>query len=242
MKRRAILFYNDDGELKTKKDIDDMVSFLVSPTGGCWDDGREIMCRKNVKKSELMSVVEKTRKECIDYLFLYFSGHGGFARTSFIELNPDGERVSTNFLLNLADRQLSILDCCRSMVDVEKRAFAMDSIYEAIGANICREAIRDAFDRRVMAAYPQSMTLYACHVGEYAYDYGAGGVYTQNLLATTESFPDGFLLASTAHMEAYDMTVRETQNERRVQHPDFAMAKLPSRFQLPFAINPSQTV
>lgn len=242
MKRRAILFYNNDGELKTKKDIDDMVSFLVSPTGGCWDDGGEVMCYKNVKKNELMFAVEETRKECIDYLLLYFSGHGGFASSSFVELNPDGERVSTNVLLNLADRQLSIFDCCRSMGVVEKRAFAMDSLHEAIGANICREAIRDAFDRRVMAAYPQSMTLYACRVGEYAYDYGAGGVYTQNLLATTKSVPDGFLLASTAHMEAYNMTVRETQHERLVQHPDFAMAKLPSRFQLPFAINPSLIV
>lgn len=240
MKRKAILLCNDDVGLATKKDVRDVMSFLIGPTGGCWDNDREILCRTNVEKRELLSMVAETRKECVDYLFLYFSGHGGCARDAFIELNPDSECIETSALLRLADRQLSIFDCCRAIV--EKQTFVMDSLRESKGEDLHREAIRSAFDRRVMAAYPQSMILYACHAGEYAYDYGAGGVYTQNLLATTKSFYDGFLLALTAHMEAYDMTVRETQNERFVQHPDFAMAKLPSRFQLPIAINPTQMV
>ena len=238
MRRKAILLYHEDAGLMTGKDVNDMKTFLCSPFGGAWEPN-EVDCRKNISLSGLQRLVCETKEQCYDYLVFYFSGHGGCARGDFLELNPTGETVEVRELLAMSTRQLSMFDCCRAYPVNEKMSFALDALNESHGVDRYRAIAREFYDERVSAALQQSMVLYACREGEYAHDFGHGGVYTQNLLDAARSFDGSVLLASQAHLMAYQPTVEEALKHKGVQHPDLYMAKLPSRYQLPFALNPN---
>jgi len=237
MKRQAILLHYEDSALMTGKDVNDFSMFLQSMSGGAWFE-HEIVCRKNIRLQDLNSLLEDTKKRSYDYLILYFSGHGGTERGTFIELNPDGECVQVSCLFNLAVRQLSVFDCCRSYPVNENVSFALDSRDEFIvDSEPDKAVVRKVFDDRVMDTPAQSMVLYACSEGECAHDFGSGGVYTQNLLQICRNFKGSMLLVSQAHAAAHEPTVNEAFKHGMRQHPDFFMVKYPSRYQLPLALN-----
>ena len=195
-----------------------------------------IYLKENIRLHELCVLLDEVRNQNIDYVFFYFSGHGGYVRDTEIELNPDGERISERYLSGLATRQLNIYDCCRSPIPVN---FAIDNSMEFLKESSAsmRECVRKWYNERVMAAMPQQMSLYACSRGECAHDYGKGGVYTQSLLSAVHASSEGILLASQAHAAAYDLTSTEVSLRNDEQHPDYFMAKLPGRYQIPIAIN-----
>lgn len=234
MKRRALLLDHQDGELASDKDVQDVAEFLRSCTGGGWLDD-EIIHESNITLSRLKEHVKRVKEDGVDYLFFYFSGHGGYVRDTVIELNPQGETISERDVSGLAARQLNIYDCCRQHPDQVSFTDAMDSLKEAHNAPL--ELAREIYSKRVMEACPQQVSLYACRKGESAYDLGRGGVYTQNLLDATHSFNDRFLLVLRAHILACQPTTDEVAERGEKQHPDYFAAKLPSRYQLPFALN-----
>ena len=238
MKRLAILLSHVDGELSSNKDADDMYKFLASLRGGAW--GRnEIFHKDNIQLWELSDLIDKVRKLKLDYLFFYFSGHGGYVRDTELELNPDGERISERCLTGLADRQLNIFDCCRAPISMAFAEDSMKMLKEATES--MRLGARNLFNSRVMAAAHQHMSLYACRIGQKAYDDGNGGIYTQKLLSTASAASDRILLASQVHARVSEQMVKESILQGgKAQAPDYFMAKLPSRLQLPFAINPNQ--
>ena len=83
------------------------------------------------------------------------------------------------------------------------------------------------------------MSLYTCKDGESSYDFGEGGIYTKYLLDATKTLNsnDTYILASSAHSYACLPTEKEARQHNENQHPDYFMAKLPSRYQLPLAVN-----
>lgn len=236
MKRYAILLSHVDGKLSSNKDALDVREFLFSPKGGAWEDS-EVFYRENIGLAELCVILDDVRRREFDYIFFYFSGHGGYVRDTEIELNPLEERISERYLSSLASRQLNVYDCCRSRIS---ESFALDGSLELLkeGSNVSRLRARELFDSCVMAAMPQQMSLYACSEGECAYDLGNGGIFTQNLLSVAATSNSAVLVASQAYVEASDMTIATATRRGVKQHPDYMMAKLPIRLQLPLAINP----
>lgn len=235
MKRKAILLGHVDGELSTSKDMADVYRFLVSLRGGAWEQG-EVYLKKNIRLHEICVLLDDVRNQNFDYVFFYFSGHGGYVRDTEIELNPDGERISERYLSGLATRQLNIYDCCRAPIPVN---FALNNSMEMLKESSAsmRGYARQKYNARVMAAMPQQMSLYACSRREYAHDYGKGGIYTQNLLSVVQASGEVVLLASKAHAAACVLTSAEASLRHNEQHPDYFMAKLPSRYQIPIAIS-----
>ena len=110
MKRRAILIGHADGQLSTNLDLDKVYSYLISLYGGAWSP-KEIVRRVNISKMKLHELLQDTRVRKFDYVFFYFSGHGGYKRGTVLELNPQEETISEQRLSNLAPRQLNIYDC-----------------------------------------------------------------------------------------------------------------------------------
>lgn len=238
MKRLAILLSHVDGELSSNKDAGDMYKFLVSLRGGAWSRD-EIFYEDNIQLWKLCDLIDDVRNRKLDYLFFYFSGHGGYVRDTELELNPDEERISERHLTGLADRQLNIYDCCRAPISKTFAEDSMEMLKEATES--MRSGVRNLFNSRVMAAAPQHMSLYACRIGQKAYDDGNGGVYTQKLLSTANAASDRVLLASQVHARVSEQMLKESILQGcKAQTPDYFMAKLPSRLQLPFAINPNQ--
>ena len=240
MRRRAILLGHIDGQLSTNTDLNKMYSFLTSIHGGAWNSN-EIVQKANMSRRSLDELLSGTKNGGYDYVFFYFSGHGEYERGTVLELNPKGECVSERELSNLASRQLNIYDCCRSISDIEtvsvKNSFTMDGLAES--SDSLREYVREIYDNRVMKALKQHMSLYSCKVGECSYDFGEGGMYTKYLIDAAKSLNsnDAYILALSAHSSACLPTEMEAQQHNEEQHPDYFMAKFPSRYQLPLAIN-----
>lgn len=234
MRRKAILLSHEDEILASNKDVSDVERFLLSYTGGAWKSS-EIIAKPNISLQALRMLIKKIQDEGVDYLFFYFSGHGGYVRDTVIELNPSGEVISERDISKIVPRQINIFDCCRVRAEPLKIWNSMDSLSES--RNLIKEVVREKFERRVMEALPQQLSLYACQVGESAFDFGKGGIYTQNLLMTTKSFTSEFLLALQAHNLAYQPTVAAAALRREKQHPDYFAGKYLSRYQLPLALN-----
>lgn len=238
MKRCAILLGHADGELSTPLDLSKIKNFLMSAKGGAWFNS-EIFCKTNISCQELISLITKIKSLSFDYVFFYFSGHGGYKRNTVIELNPKGETVEESFLSKLATRQLSIYDCCRV-----KDETLQESMESAKNFSVLREdtmTVRFLYEKRIMSALPQQMTLYSCSVDESSYDFGEGGIYTTHLLKSTKDFSTSYLLASQAHAIACPPTTDEADLHGASQHPDFFMPKYSSSQQLIFAINDKHT-
>ncbi len=231
MKRRAIILGDVDGQLSTNLDMEKVCNYLLSLNGGAWRPS-EITKKANISRTELDQLLLDTRKRNYDYVFFYFSGHGGYNRGTVIELNPQEETISEQSLSNLSSRQLCIYDCCRTSLksQVDKVASAMNNFSES--ASLVGEYARLLFDERIMNAYEQQVSLYSCGINECSYDFGEGGIYTKHLIDAAKTCEDEYILVATAHSTALIPTVVEAKRHNEEQNPDLFMAKLPSRYQL----------
>ena len=186
MRRIAYLLANTDGLPGTKKDVDDLHRFLISCSGGAWEDN-EIVERYNARLSQVRSELSSIKMGCYDYVVFYYSGHGAWERSTHLYINETDEYVSESETRGLSQRQLSIFDCCRvgPQSGLESKIATFD---EAINSqDVHRRLCREKFDRLIKSAAPQEIRLYACKVGQSAVATGDGSLYTQALLDAADS-------------------------------------------------------
>lgn len=60
-------------------------------------------------------MINKIKDEKNDYVIVYFTGHGGLQGDTIVEVNPKNELLKENYFFGIAERQLNILDCCRTV-------------------------------------------------------------------------------------------------------------------------------
>lgn len=239
MKRKALLIGNNRGLEGVQVDIDRFDSFLLSPFGGAWKRS-EIETFVNITKGDLLRKIAFLKTERIDYLIIYFSGHGGHARRTVLELHNE-ELIEETSLRGIAPRQLNIYDCCRSRVTIpqyDTAALSMEMLlesYDTIG-------IRQKYDTRIMQAIEQQSVLYSCRVGEVSYDRGSdGGSYTKNFLTAAENFNGEFKLVSSAHQETTIPTLQHSLTQLDgTQHPEAILPKCLSAQELIISIRPNR--
>lgn len=182
MKRLAFLFGNTDGLNGVKKDINRFRAFLESEVGGAWESS-EIDSGYDLPLDVARGKIEDIRDGEYDYVIVYFSGHGGMERTTKLCLNPDEESIDVEAFAGLADRQLSLYDCCRvsPVLAINSKVVTFDAVNEAYMIGY-RHLYREYYERLIEAASPQEVRLYACQKYKKAYDTSKGGVYTQQLI------------------------------------------------------------
>jgi hypothetical protein len=237
MNRKALLIGNSNGLSGVKKDISNWESFLTSDIGGKWFPS-EIDVEMNPSKISLMSKIN-TMKQRYDFVLLVYSGHGAYSQGTILEINSNEEYVFESDLKGIAPRQISVFDCCRGIVTMQ------DSIKESIKnlsvKNQFTSNIRQDYETRIMQAIPQQISLYACSIGESAYDSNDGGYYTKNLLKSTNLFVDEqrFLTVGMAHQAGALKTTSEVfEKEKAIQRPDAFLPKCITSQQLIISINP----
>ena len=150
--------------------------------------------------------------------------------------NSHGETIAESELLNIANRQLNIYDCCRGILDeksvafCESKTFAMDS-YDNV-----RQKIRCLYDERIMGAIPQQSSLYACSIGESAYDTPNGAIYLNHLLGEAKHFEKDeiYKLVGIGHENASYKTSKEKNG---LQNPQSILPKCLTSQQLILSIN-----
>lgn len=238
MNRKALLIGNSNGLSGVKKDISNWESFLTSDIGGKWFPS-EIDVEMNPSKISLMSKIN-TLKHRYDFVLVVYSGHGAYSQGTILEINSNEEYVFESDLKGIAPRQISVFDCCRGIVTVQ------DSIKESLRnlsvKNQFASNIRQDYETRIMQAIPQQVSLYACSIGECAYDSNDGGYYTKNLLNSTNLFGDNqrFLTVGIAHQfGASKTTIEVFEKENAIQRPDAFLPKCLSSQQLIISINPN---
>lgn len=232
MNRYALLFGNTNGLKGVQKDLYNFKKFLMSDVGGAWYE-KEIFVKENVSKSWLLENIEILRKAKLDYLIIYFSGHGGSIRNEdFIELNKDGERIKFTKLEKIATRQLNIYDCCRASVDDE--LVKSSENFSRIDESVDNLNVRKIYERRILQAAPQQMSLYSCSEGEYSQDTSEGGLYTFNFIKSARKLINTEKTVIQAHSEAEKFV----NLSNSAQTPDYKMEKLQPYKQLIISINP----
>lgn len=233
MKRQALLLGNNEGLAGVKIDIANFSNFLISNSGGAWES-TEIDTYMNIRKTDLISLLGKYYYSNIDFLIIYFSGHGGQDRETMLELNQYNESISETDLLYKSDRQLNIYDCCRSYPEIKTDSLLMKKALFSESESYLRRRIRLLYEERIMSARTQQVKLFSCSVGEYSNDTREGGLYTQNFLKAAKKNSNTFKLVSEAHEEAASVTTVQSNGK---QNPDHMYPKLSSKEQLIISIN-----
>jgi hypothetical protein len=154
-------------------------TFLDSAAGGWWF-ASEIQTLDRPRVADVMIAVQSLK--AVDYSVVIFSGHACHSTASgdtVLELS-DGHDLESSYL-RVGRRQTIILDCCR----VPGLAYFRKALlFEAARAQVLDgRKCRAAYDQAIALAGVGITTLYACAVGEYAYDDSRqGGAYSYNLL------------------------------------------------------------
>ena len=204
MKRHAVLLGNTNGLPGIHRDLEEFELLLRSDIGGAWEDN-EICKVYNADLGWLRGYLHTIREEFFDYLIFYYSGHGALERrnNTVLELNNNHEIITESELINLADKQLNIFDCCRVATKPEE---TVNSILESynFSENPIRSWIRSIYNRRIMEAKEQFICLYACSEGECANATESGSIYTQQLIKATNILSNSSdVLVKAAHDKAY---------------------------------------
>ncbi len=229
MKRRALLIGNIGGLEGIGLDIERTSSFLKSSIGGQWRDS-EVTKLIDPSKKQVDDVIGVIRGERVDYLFFLFTGHGCHYGQTELSLN-NRESLRESELNSLADRQLSIFDCCRverSTIReaMKAEAFALDSI----------DNTRQRYETRIMQAAKQHAKLYACSIGEFSYDSPKGAIYLTNLLSEAMSVSNGVITIEDAHSAARAKTIAQATQSGNKQTPAAVQPKVPRDMQLILSI------
>jgi hypothetical protein len=237
MKRQALLIGNTRGLPGVQADIQKTRQFLGSRVGGDWLPS-EITEFKNPSRQELLGHIKLLKSSSVDYAFVLFSGHGGHAHETVLELNANEETINESELWNIAPRQISIFDCCRALIGEQViKSFSLESMMESRST---RDDLRARYEARIMQAIPQQVKLYACSVSQSAYDLGKGGIYLENLLSSAATLTPGmsFKTVESAHEQASPLTVAAAAGAGYRQNPDAVLPKCLSQQQLILAIRP----
>lgn len=240
MKRKALLIGNTSGLEGVTADMNAWRSFLRSEPGGCWYDS-EIITRTNMSYVDLRMLLRATKEEHNDFVIVVFSGHGGIRQSQVLYPNSSNETIMEYELKGLAPRQITELDCCRvyeTALECRRSLFSEGGV---ITDGVNRSAlIREQYERRIMQACEQQVTLYACSIGESAYDSGEYGYFTQELLSVAQDV-DGFnyktitdVMPNAAARTTYKVRLYESAE----QHPIASKPRCHSSQDLILSLNP----
>jgi hypothetical protein len=200
----------------------------------------EIEEHLNRSRVKLLEAIKRAKDSGFDYTMVMFSGHGGQKRETVLELNARGEQINESELWNISSRQTNIFDCCRALMpETVRKSMAMDSLRESAALV---SSVRARYEQRIMQAIPQQVRLYACAVGQSAYDMGEGkgALYLGNLLDAACSLPQGerFKAVETAHAEVRAATMVAAAKNGVQQNPDAFLPKCLSEQRLILSIAP----
>lgn len=230
MEKKIFVIANDDGLPGVKKDILNYRKFFQSPFGGSWLDD-EIDINLNSSRVDLLLKISHFKSLKLDYIIVVYSGHGGQTRETVLEINPKGEIISESELKYIAPRQLNIFDCCRSYPQITTEGIKARTVSEMITDLL----VRPKYDKRILEAVPQQVSLYACAIGEIANDTVDGGAYSKNLIPCSIEKVNEYKLIGNAHIEAAKLTSQEFKD----QHPDAVLPRCLTSQQLIIGINPN---
>ena len=193
MKRKALIITNpgepgEDYLHGVDRDREAYREFLDSAIGGWWYSS-EIEKLDRPQVAEVMIAVRGLKDA--DYSVVIFSGHGGYSRVqdeTILVLRPGGTIPASELLVN-GRKQTVILDCCRKVGKEDLREAMMFKAARALPA-VNGPRCRDYYERQIEECGVSTVMMFACAVGESAYDRPEGGVYSYSLIRGTHEWAE----------------------------------------------------
>lgn len=240
MKRKAIIIGNSRDLNATPLDMLRFTKFLMSLQGGAWEKEEIVEC-KDKSADEILKVIDDIKADDIDYVIVYFTGHGGVQGDTILEVNPASELLKENSFFGLAPRQLNIMDCCRCTITTTLSIYGSSRSISPMQRAL-HDEVRKEYDEIVMNAAPQLVRMYSCREGESSWPSKDGSYYTNNLIGCAKE-----LLKSNSVVRVYQWheatavkTAADVQNDlKRDQHPDIIPTKCLAQAELPICFNPT---
>jgi Caspase domain len=182
LKRVAVLIEGfDSGKTASvlqqfKFDISSFQLFLKSPVGGMWDEA-EIITMQAPSLHDLRNLTEYF---LVDYVLLYFSGHGNGANgASYISLN-ENESINVSELPDFASKQLFIFDSCRAMPQNINEVY----LYYPERIPIDGGLVTRIYQEYLAKCENGTTYCFSCSYGESAHsDSDGGGYFTNSLIS-----------------------------------------------------------
>ena len=234
MRKHILIIGNNNGLPGVNIDCENYRKFFMSYIGGCWHED-EITTLNNTTTDYLNRFLNKFKKEKLDYFITIFSGHGGsYKMRTVLELSENND-VDERVFNDISNRQLSIFDCCRSIISEE-----IDMIKASRATLLANrkenfvEVIRKKYDEKIMSSLEYHTKLYACAWRETSSDTSEGGAYSSCLLRAAKNITEEYKTVGTAHIEARN-DVKKLGFE---QNPEAILPRCLSSQQLILSINP----
>lgn len=197
MKRKALIIYcpnTESGPLSgTEVDMQNMVAFLKSYEGGCWDETNEILILPNPTKEDIIKYISREFND-VYYSLVVFSGHGYVSKARDVEeqwleiaKNADGVKcISENDLDTKCSKQTRIINACRGIVckPITERFFSTVTLNE----NVFTRSSRMLYNIAVFFAKNGINTIYSSSVGECSYCSENGSYFINDLLLGCSKF------------------------------------------------------
>lgn len=196
-----------------KQDLANVRFFLESDNAGRWFP-REIITLNN---PSFEKVIQEIHSTSVDYLFVYFSGHGGTLNGDGRVLELNNALISDLDLLNTCPRQLIICDACSNHIkasigripEYSDENFNFDGTYEA----------RELFNQYIMNSPHGKVIVHSSQIGEYSYDSSDGGVFTQALLTVSTQIKTSQDYIPYSLLEMLQLVPAELQRNNNKQVP-----------------------
>ena len=243
IRRGVLLIGSNDEAIGAKIDINNYLKFLRSLNGGAWEEDEIIGPLYNPSYKELSSIIQRLKNCNLDYLIIFFSGHGQTIRNLQICINDKGDYMEETDLKGIAKRQLTIFDCCRAITGhLREESVLTKSFSASESLNYeYREFFKQKYNERIMQSFPQQITLYSCKIGQMSNGSSAeGAIYFKNLLKSAKNIVNEFKTIIETHSEAFQPTVRESMLEGYLQEPEAIFPKCANDKQLIMSINPKK--
>jgi len=236
MRKKILMIGNTAGLPGVPVDISDYYNFFTSPAGGHWYD-EEIDILLNPTQHDLLEAIAEIEEADYDYLIIVFSGHGEETSDgTVLSINGQEETILLHNLTELAERQLLIIDCCRS-----HRRIPDDINIDSTTLSLSHDSIRQAYEELIQFAAPQEVILFACNDSEVSVDTREGRIYSysQCLLRAIQSALTNprlrFVSVGRAHYKAVSLMRQECLYFE--QHPTMLQSPCSVHRRLPLAVN-----
>jgi uncharacterized protein YaaQ len=190
MRRKAIIIgapgqpLTDDYLKGVESDIEDYYNYLLSAAGGDWYETELLMYRNASAKSIKNSIATTDA----DYTITIFAGHGGYFKTGNKELNlflNDSEILTITDLVNKAEKQLIIIDACRTVI---KTKISEPLVIEEKFYNFTGSETRHHYEQHIASCEKGISVLLSCSLDEAAGEDKNGGFFSQSLIKSGINF------------------------------------------------------
>lgn len=227
--RKAILIGSpSNGERHlpgVNQDLKNLRYFLKSDNAGRWFDN-EIVTLNNPSFQRLTKEVHLST---VDYLLIYFSGHGGTFDDNQRVLELEDAFIRDYDLLNTCPRQLIICDACSDHIGASIGAIpeGNDDNFDFDGSNEAREL----FNYYILNSPHGKTIVHSSQIGYSSFDSPNGGCFTLALLTASTQLKS---LHDYTPFSIIEMLQRARMNLAQDNNPQIPTIYKEGDLQVPF--------